>query len=39
MPDIRGKPLIGEIQLETMEVKDSGECGFQASNLWDKGGV
>ena len=39
MPDLRGMPLISEIQQETMEVKDSGECGSQASNPWDKGGV
>ena len=32
MPDLRGMPLISEIQQETMEVKDSGECGSQASN-------
>ena len=32
MPDLRGMPLTGEIQPETMEVKDSGECGSQASN-------
>ena len=39
MSDLRVMPLIGEIQPETMEVKDSGECGSQASNPWDKGGV